>query len=178
MKAPALPAFYSQVLLQVASKYKSEESDLHDLQNVMRVLEQNQELHYLLIAPVSSRHEKRRILERLFDKKVGEHILSFLGKLTDQDRLEILPEIIDEFNQALQKQKGLIDVKLIVPNALDDKNKAALKAKLQATFGDKLELQEKVDSQIIGGLILQFPNNKILDYSLKTRLNRLRSALK
>lgn len=178
MKAPALPDFYSQVLLQVASKQKTEERDLQDLQNVMGVLEQNQVLHNLLIAPVTSRHEKQRILQGLFEKKVGAHILSFLGKLTDQDRLELLPEIIEEFNTALMKRQGFTNVKLIVPEALDDKNKSALKSKLQATYGDKLELQEKVDPRIIGGMILQFPNNKILDYSLKTKLNRLSSLLK
>ena len=178
MKDTALPAFYSKALLQVASKHKTEDNDLRDLQNVLSVLEQNQPLHYFLLAPVSSRHEKRRILQRLFENKVADHILAFLGKLADQARIGLLLEIIIKYSQALQQHKGIININLIVPEALDEKNRSTLQAKLQASYGNMLELHEKVDPRIIGGMILQFPHNKILDYSLKTKLNRLKSVLK
>jgi F-type H+-transporting ATPase subunit delta len=61
---------------------------------------------------------------------------------------------------------------------LTDANVAALKASLRAVSGGKdVELTAKVDASIIGGLVVKL-GSRMVDGSLKTKLNTIRTRMK
>ena len=62
--------------------------------------------------------------------------------------------------------------------ALTDANVAALKESLRAASGGReVDLDMKVDPSIIGGLIVKL-GSRMVDGSLKTKLNAIRLAMK
>lgn len=178
MKDLVRPAFYSNVLFQFASQNKSEEKYLQELQRILEIFEKNESLRQVLFFPIVSDKEKQRVLRRIFNNQFDETIVYVLEKLMEQNSLDLLPAIIDSFSSQLRQKQGILDIELIVPEPLNEENKRALQEKLIAAYGKQVELHEKIDRQTIGGMVLLFPNNKMLDYSLKTKLNQLQDNLK
>jgi F-type H+-transporting ATPase subunit delta len=60
---------------------------------------------------------------------------------------------------------------------LAPKHVTALKAALKASIGREVQLAEKVDQSILGGLIVKV-GSRMVDNSLKTKLQNLRLAMK
>lgn len=177
MKECALPMFYSKVLSQFSSGKNVEEKYLHELLEVKEVLEANEHLNKALCSSLLSKSQKQNILKRLFSDKIDRHILFFLQKLVAGNKLSLLSAIIQEFSKQLRKKKGLLDVKLIVAEPSTDQDKEALKEKIASACGRQVQIHETVDSRILGGMILLFANNKMLDYSLKSKLEHLQESL-
>lgn len=53
--------------------------------------------------------------------------------------------------------------------ALTDAQKDALKERLQAKLGKNILLRERVDSSLIGGMVVQYGDTR-MDNSLRTRI--------
>lgn len=178
MKEQSLPSFYSRVLFDLSERKKNREKYLFDLKEALAIFEQNAILTNVLSSPFVTRGQKKGILERLFRGKLEEDLLSLLEKLCDKNRLSLLPKILELFSKRIQKESGVLGVELIVPDHLDETNRCALEEKLAAAYGKKVELREKIDRRLIGGMILLFPNNQMLDYSIKTRLCKLQQSFR
>lgn len=177
MKECALPMFYSKVLSQFASGKNSEERYLNELVEVKEVLDANKNLNKALSSSLLSKTQKQNILKRLFGENIDRHVLFFLQKLVAGNKLSLLSSIIQEFSKQLRKKNGLLDVKLIVAVPSSDEDKKALKEKIASTCGRQVQIHEKVDNRILGGMILLFADNKMLDYSLKSKLEHLQESL-
>ena len=64
-----------------------------------------------------------------------------------------------------------------VAEALNDRHLEALKAALKSVTGKDVALDMRIDAAIIGGLIVQV-GSRMVDTSLKTKLNSLKHAMK
>jgi F-type H+-transporting ATPase subunit delta len=74
-------------------------------------------------------------------------------------------------------KRGLVHAEVTVaeppsPQIVDD-----IKAALKGVAGDKVVLDVKVDPSIIGGLIVKL-GSRMMDASLRTKLNSIRLAMK
>ncbi len=73
--------------------------------------------------------------------------------------------------------KGEVTADVTVAEALSDKNLDALKGALKTVTGKDVDLNVKVDPAIIGGLVVKV-GSRMIDSSLRTKLDRLRAAMK
>ena len=60
---------------------------------------------------------------------------------------------------------------------LKDDHVAALKSALKAVSGKDVDLDVKIDPAIIGGLVVKL-GSRMVDTSLRTKLNAIRHAMK
>ncbi len=93
--------------------------------------------------------------------------------LKQEDKLALLPEIIAEFEQLSQEQGMRPEVSVTVANP-EDAN-LALKA-INVAIKKDAEITTKVNSEIIGGVILRV-DDTLIDNSLRTKLESLRNNL-
>jgi len=115
-------------------------------------------------------------LQDLLLGKIDSQILNFLLLLIDKRRLDGLWDISKKYRQLVQKELGILNAHLITAVPIDVKLKEKVKSKLEQLYRKKIEIQESVNPQIIGGMILMV-DNQMIDHSIKNRLYRLKQNL-
>jgi F-type H+-transporting ATPase subunit delta len=167
---------YTKALFQLTKSHEEMESVLLQAKTYLSLQEQHPQLKAILVAPQISKAEKMKVLTKVCKGKVDPHLLHFLLILLEKDRLEYLPEIVNEYEKSLRQKFGIVNVRIITSIPVDAEKKEKLKGKLEKSSGKKIELEEKTDPGIEGGGVLIF-GNQILDNSVKGKLTRLKNHL-
>ena len=85
--------------------------------------------------------------------------------------------MIADYSKLNDAHKGVARAVVTSAAPLTDSHVAALKDALRETAGRQVDLSVKVDPAIIGGLIVQM-GSRMVDGSLRTKLNSIRTAMK
>ena len=86
--------------------------------------------------------------------------------------------MIRAFRALVARHKGEVTAQVTVAEKLSDKHLEALKSALKSVTGGKdVDLDVKIDPAIIGGLIVKV-GSRMIDSSLRTKLNALKLAMK
>jgi F-type H+-transporting ATPase subunit delta len=102
---------------------------------------------------------------------------NFLGVLAANRRLAKLPDIARAFAAIAAAERGEVSATVTSAHPLDAGQIAALAAKLKALEGCDVKLNAVVDPAILGGLVVQI-GSRMIDSSIRTRLNSLAQAMK
>jgi|SRR3989339_1330734 len=113
----------------------------------------------------SNSKETPKILENFVNLLAQKHILSKAG------------QIITDFKKYFNQQEGLIEVKVTSAENLSSQDQKIITDQLHRATTKKAEITNQVESDLIGGLKLEF-NDLIIDGSLKNSLNNLKANLK
>ena len=92
-------------------------------------------------------------------------------------RLAGLPDMIKAYASLLSQSKGEIAGEVTSAEPLSAEQLSDLKAALKASLGRDVALTTRVDSSILGGLIVKV-GSRMMDNSLKTKLQTLKIAMK
>ena len=103
--------------------------------------------------------------------------LNFLKLVAQNRRLHALPDIIKAYATLLSQSKGEVAGEVTSAEPLSDAQLSDLKAALKGSLGQDVALSTRVDSSILGGLIVKV-GSRMLDNSLKTKLQNLKVAMK
>jgi F-type H+-transporting ATPase subunit delta len=110
------------------------------------------------------------------DEDMDADFAQFLRVLEANDRLPLLPEIAQIFEQARAEAERVVNVKITSAQALDEAEVATISAALRRRFGTDIALTRAVDASLIGGAVID-AGDVVIDGSLRTKLERLRVAL-
>ena len=102
---------------------------------------------------------------------------NFVRILADNDRLIVLPEIADLFNELKHGHEGVKDAEITSAFALDDGTLKTLVADLERKFECKLKATVKVDAELIGGVRIAV-GDEVIDASVRGKLAAMAIALK
>ena len=86
-------------------------------------------------------------------------------------------DIIRAYMNMVARQKGEVAAQVTVAEPLSDVRFAELRDALHAVTGKDVRVDVKVDPSIIGGLVVKL-GSRMVDSSLRTKLNALRHAMK
>ncbi|SFL17805.1 ATP synthase F1 subunit delta [Halanaerobium salsuginis] len=173
---------------EVASKYSRALFDLGKEKDNLPVLRdsllefwqlvvENEDLNQVLFHQRIMPEDKKRIIEKIFSDELETDILHFLYILIDKRREYFLESIIDEFNNLVDQEEDILHVEVTSAIELDEQTIDKLKAKLDQLLKYNIQLTNKVDQEIIGGLVLKV-EDYIIDGSLRNGLYSLQQQLK
>jgi F-type H+-transporting ATPase subunit delta len=143
-----------------------------------------------LLAVIVSDAQMRKILhhphlseERLMefvDGLCGDRLTAggrnFLKLLVESGRLDVAPEIHEQFERKRADAERISEVEVITAFELDAAQKDRLAELMAKRLGCKVDLSSVVDSSIIGGIVLR-AGDSVIDASLRGRLRRLGNEL-
>ena len=177
--ATGLAGRYAGALYALASDSAKVDAIHDELGRLSDLIEGSHDLQKLLISPILSRDEQQRAIITIMEKAGADVlIVKLLGTLASNGRLSALPRVIQAFQQEHAKRRGQVTAEVISAVALDDRRKAVVKKVVARLAGsDKLSLSMRVDSSLIGGLVVRI-GSRMIDTSIKTKLSRLESAMK
>jgi F-type H+-transporting ATPase subunit delta len=166
---------YVKSLLGLAVEQGVLEAVHTDMQFFDKVCHSNRDFVLMLKSPIIRHEKKKEILKKLFSGKVHALTMSIIDVLTSKNREPILPAIATEFHNAYNVYKGIGKASVISTIPVDAKLRGELEAIVKQLSNMKqVELEEKVDKDLIGGFILNVGDRQI-DASIKNKLKALKN---
>lgn len=145
------------------------------LQSVLVSLE-NEQVKQVLFSPAISSKVKTNVLDSILkqiqsDKRLG----NFLKIIVKNGRFDSLPVVAISFQKHLKNLSGQANAQLVSASTLDVKHVSEIRSFLEKKFDTSIDLDIAIDPKIMGGFIVKM-GHRILDYSLKTKLENLTNA--
>jgi F-type H+-transporting ATPase subunit delta len=169
---------YANAVFELAQDQKAIDAVSADLGSLRRALESSPDLARLVRSPVFSAEDQAKALQAILEK-MGAHPLTtkFVLLLAHKRRLFALVPIIAAFEHLVAKSRGEMEAEVTAARHLNDDETAELKAVLKAGLGKEPRLHSRIDPTLLGGLIVKI-GSRMIDSSLRTKLDSLRAAMK
>ena len=168
---------YSQAVFRIALDSKELNRWQSDLRRIASLVK-DVALLALLENPEVRFDDKAKVLsERLGD--INPLALKLVSELVAKGRLAVISDIADEYQRLLDNYRGIegaevAEVTTAIP--LDDEDRLRLAQRLTSIVGKPVVLKPKVDSSLIGGIIIRV-GDKLIDGSIRSKLVALRKVL-
>ena len=166
---------YARALFEAARDEGRLDPVREELGDFVEAQRQVPELRGLLRNPQIDHRAKAAALEELLggDEKL---VRNFLLLLAEKNRAGVIEEISREFDRLVARAEGILDVELTTAVELSDEETRGVISQIEKASGRKVEATQRVDPDLIGGLVLQAGSLR-LDASVRGRLDRLRQEL-
>lgn len=169
---------YATALFELAREQGELDAVDQDLGKFQAMLDQSADMKRLVNSPAFAAEDQERALKAVMDwASVGATTSNFLRVVARNRRLFAAEDMIKSFRQQLALHKGEMVAEVQSALPLSGEQLAALKDKLQSTYGKTVRLSTKVDPSLLGGLIVKV-GSRMFDSSLKTKLTNLKVVLK
>ena len=170
---------YAGALFELALEEKAVDSVKKDLEAFDALIGESADLNRLVRSPVFGVDEQLKAVSTILEKAGIKGLAAdFIRVVITNRRLFALRNIISGYRALVAKHKGEISAQVTVAEKLSDANLEALKSALTSVTGGKdMDLDVKIDPTIIGGLIVKV-GSRMVDSSLRTKLNSIKHAMK
>ena len=170
---------YATALYQLATEAKQVDDILLDLNSFNELIDNNSDLQTLIYSPVFGADEKADAVGHLLKKaKANALVIQFVGTIAKNGRLFAISSIISAFIKEVDNRRGKISAEVVSAIPLDNERQAKIQESIISLADAKdVSLVMRVDPSLIGGLVIRI-GSRMFDTSLKTKLNRLESAMK
>ena len=176
--AAAIAGRYAAALLDLADDADAVEAVANDFKSLKQMIAESEDLRVVLTSPLIERAVKGRALQALAESASFCQVTrDFVGVVSDNGRLYLLAGVVDKFLDALAARRGDLTANVTTARPLSDAQKQALSDALKQTMGREVELSTRVNPDIVGGIIVKM-GSKLIDASVRTRLERLETAMK
>jgi F-type H+-transporting ATPase subunit delta len=173
-----MPGRYATALFELADEAKALDAVAGDLDSIQALLEESADLTRLVLSPVFSADDQMRAIAVVLERAgIGGLAANFINLVARNRRLFAVQEMISAYRQLLAAARGEIAAEVTSAHALNDKQVKALKTSLKAVVGRDVLLESSVDPALLGGLIVKV-GSRMIDSSLRTKLNNLKIAMK
>jgi F-type H+-transporting ATPase subunit delta len=174
----SLAGRYALALFGLARDEKQIDSVGRSLDLVNQALADSREFGRLVASPLVDREEAGKAFAAIAGELGVDPLTSnFMGVLARNGRKGELPHVIRLFRRLASEHRGETTAEVVTAHPLNDRQVAALTAKLKARAGRDVAIDARTDPAILGGLIVKL-GSEMIDSSLRTKLNRLAQAMK
>ena len=168
---------YGDAYVSVVSEKNNLIDALEEIKLLKNILLENGEIIELLDSPKLDDEEKTAFIKGIFENHISVDSLGFLLTVIEKKRqaelLSIVDYVIDCIKELLLIGKATITTAL----ELDDAKKERIVDELLKTSHYKsLEVEYVVDNSIIGGIVIRI-GDRVVDSSVKTRIEKMRKML-
>lgn len=169
---------YAAALFDLASEAGALETVEGDLKALKSAADASADFKSFIESPVYDRADQVKAIAAIADK-AGFNILTvnFLKLVASNRRLFALPGMIRAFLALAAKSRGEVSAEAISAAPLNDDQVKALRLEIEREVGKAVNLETSVDPDLLGGLIVKI-GSRMIDSSLRTKLNRLRTRMK
>jgi ATP synthase F1 delta subunit len=166
---------YAEALFE-AAKEKGKLDEVHEqLEEFVDALADNREMQLFLFSPYFSSAEKVEGLEKAIADAEPE-LVNFLNLLIDKHRMPVIFRIRRQFDELWKRENKRLEVTVTSAIELDPDVIEGIGKRIEEQTGQTIELQSRVDPDVLGGVVLQV-GNVVLDASIGNRLDKLRKTV-
>ncbi|MEQ9262003.1 MAG: ATP synthase F1 subunit delta [Owenweeksia sp.] len=168
---------YAKSLLDLSEELGKLEEVKGDIEKVLNVIQESKEFRILIKSPIISADKKIDIYHAIFKDQLGDLTSNFIDIITRKRRESHLQAIVLGFQELYRIKKDISKAVVTTAVELSDAERAEVKAKLAEATGQQIEMDEVVDSSLIGGIILRV-GDKRYNGSISHQLDILKRQFK
>lgn len=172
-----IAATYAQALYDLAKDENLTEEILAQLQALQESISAEPDFVRLLCTPSLSKEERCGILNNAFRDKVHTYVLSFMKILVEKGYMRHFADCCKAYKTLYNEDHGILPVLAVTAVALSDTQAQKLTEKLATITGKTVELTNRVDPAVLGGVRLDYDGKRV-DGTVKNRLDTIGSLLK
>jgi len=179
-----LDGTYASALYTAAVKSSTLDSVAKAIGSLNEVYHKDPKLASIMQAPTLSSEDKSQIIAELqkhtgaADK--GDTVKNFLSTLADYNRLSLLKGVCEKFAELISASKGEVELTVTSATPLDNKTLSRLEAAISKSEfvgqGRKLKVTNEVNSDILGGLIVNV-GDRTIDLSVSSKIAKMNKLL-
>ncbi|WP_458388986.1 F0F1 ATP synthase subunit delta [Sphingomonas sp. F9_3S_D5_B_2] len=174
----SLAGRYASALFDLARDQRQIDSVSRSLDALNQAIADSKDFSELVSSPLVSREDAGHALASLAPQLGLDPITTnFVGVLARNGRKRELRSVIRAFRRLAAEHRGETTAEITTARPLNDDQLAQLKQQLRARAGRDVNLDMTVDPAILGGIVVKLGSQQI-DASIRTKLNRLASAMK
>ena len=169
---------YALALFDLARDEKALDVVMKGLDSFEGLLRESPDLQRLVKSPVYSSEEQVRAIGAVLDRAgISGLTANFIRLVASRRRLFALPGMIAAYRGMLARSKGVVSAEVRLAEEPSPRVMEDIKAALRAMTSSEVDLKLKIDPALIGGLVVQV-GSRMIDSSLRTKLNSIRIAMK
>ena len=174
MNQSAIAVRYAKALFSLAKEQNLQETLKSDIELIFSVCEKSSDFILLLENPVVKTMKKVELFNLIFSGKIHEHTLNFLKLIAENKREIYIPGICRNFLSLIRKDQNIKTAVLTTASEIDDGTIKKIKTLIEKELGAKIELSEKLNSNITNGLT----DEKVIKRREQYGLNELKAKKK
>jgi F-type H+-transporting ATPase subunit delta len=168
---------YAKAIFELARERHETNVVGHDLGAVIDVVTSDPALVQFLGRPGVAASAKRAVADEIAQRLgVSQLVRDFVALVADHGRGEQLPDIANAFRDLVDADAGRVRARVRSAVALNDEERATLAARLGAALGKTVVVEDRVDTQLLGGLVAEV-GSLVADASLDGQLARMKDRL-
>ncbi len=168
---------YGEALYSLAREEGLSQVILEQLKTLDGCFAQEAGFLRLLGTPNLSKAERCQILDDCFRGKVEAYVLNFLKILTEKGYVRYFSSCVEAYRELYNQDNGILPVTAVTAVAMTDAQKSRLAEKLHKITGKHIDLTNKLDPTVLGGMRLDYDGKRV-DDTVSHRLDAVRSMLK
>ncbi len=166
---------YAKSLIGLAQEKRILEDVHNDLYLFMITCDDSRDLRLMLKNPIISSDKKLMALKAIFGKRFSEMTTLFFEIVSRKNRAPLLHSIAQQVHYQYNLMKGIESATVTTAMPLDRTLRVEFQNMVQKISGKEVELDQKINPEIIGGFVLQIADKQI-DASIKTKIQSLKRA--
>ena len=170
---------YAQALFDLAKESNAADKVGADLATFQSLIDESDDLRRFLRSPAIAAEEQVKALDEILKRAgIAGTAANFLKLVAAKRRLFAVADMIRDYHTLNDAEKGVARAEVTVAEPLKDAHVLALKDALASVAGSSdVDIAMKIDPAIIGGMVVKL-RSRMIDSSLRTKLNMIRTRLK
>jgi F-type H+-transporting ATPase subunit delta len=170
---------YATALYELAKENNAIEDVAAALRTFHDMANESEDLRRLIRSPVIPAEAQVKALDAIFARAgISGITASFLKLVASKRRLFAIESMIRDFEKLRDAERGVTRAEVTVAHPLSDEHTADLRRTLRdVTGGKEVEVTTHVDPGIIGGIVVKL-GSRMVDGSVRTKLNSIRTRMK
>lgn len=174
---PLVESRYAEALIEITEKNSSTDKVLKDFDALINLISNNSELSVFLENPQVQMSAKKKLIMDITGDSIDSNLLNLIMILIDKTRIKHVKGIYCEYKRFADERRDILNLKIISAVKLDDLQVDKIIEKYKKIYKkDLVNAVLQIDESLIGGIKVQI-EDRVEDFSLKTRLDSLKSLL-
>jgi F-type H+-transporting ATPase subunit delta len=162
----------------LSEETQSTDSVVADLTRFRAILDESPDLQRLVESPTFLPKEQVEAVEAVMQKAgISGLAAQFIGLVAANRRLNKLPEMLEWFNHEAVVSKGTVFADATFAADASEEAVRNVVSVLKDITGKDVSLTTHTDPELIGGIVVKI-GSRMVDASIRTKLNSLRHSLK
>jgi F-type H+-transporting ATPase subunit delta len=177
MKDATLPKIYAEALLQLAIERNDTERVREDVVFLSQLPRAQGMMRAFFDSPRIVGSEKAKVLDHALRGRLTDTVVNFVLLVVRKGRAIYLRDMLEQFLLVHDRRVGLLHAVATSAVPLGQPAADALKQALEAKLKKRVEVHNKVDPEILGGLVVRY-EGMVADGSLKSALVKIAAGMK
>ena len=167
---------YGEGLYALCAEEKIEKSVQEEIRCLKNIFRQNPDFVRLLANMSLGKDERVRIVDQSLRGEVHPYVLNFIKLLVERGAIYAFEDCEKAYEESYNREHRVVEAEVTTAKALSDSQRQRLLEKLSGMTGREVLLREKIDPQVVGGVLLQM-DGKRYDNTVRQRLSEIKRTM-